>query len=751
MSLKCAEEGFEVRNAASIIEHMTSKENKVLMHINPLCYDVSDEAEEKIYFHWNKYTEDILVQFFYPISGLYIWWRYGYNKLQIMGFAPPDPSSKGEDDVDDHKFVDPNNPGYHFIANDAWFAQKLQTFVKLWWVFSFFFGGSYSYSHLIEQERCLSAYYMGWTSVFFYLLFVVTLSNKKAFRKESSETRMMLHRERRHEELFFGWLPLPKELAVMELRVAAHNINVDLHRKYFTFRCSERELRKALGYNIVSYLERDENQRQLPGPITSSCPIQFNFRQKRCEEIEKNIQKKVDGRGDFAGTCNISTATTGDIRCNRIGGAGVGEEKEKVPEPDLNWDGTVQGEQDLGGSDDKGSKCTAFSLMLRMTLDKSFASPAFGGEAKTQYLPSHVNMTWLYFVFFLIVLPFIVAHLQGGGSYTIWDIVSLVFSTSTILFYIAAPPQGFTYGALLSILRRTQLQNNMNSLLMPDHPEVDSKHSKVRNNWLYSDAGWPQNDRARVARMRRTTDIYGYFYSYAVIIVYCSPLSLTYALTLTQLLLLIAKTSHHTQVPWAHEMDLTRATNLESWRLCSHVLLNFGDNYRKRTDANGAILILYVGIMTLFLVLGSVTLGGQILFSTYCYAIILHSILLCSMGAFALTMSMYGDECNNVGDLSKNILASAMLNLEAEVQESQYEDRDEDVESGGSVKDPSQAYVLQSSRYAATQLQEVLSSTKVLYAMEMFDMVHLDRNLGLSIVFAMATQITLMFEVISFQ
>ena len=190
-------------------------------------------------------------------------------------------------------------------------------------------------------------------------------------------------------------------------------------------------------------------------------------------------------------------------------------------------------------------------------------------------------------------------------------------------------------------------------------------------------------------------------------------------------------------------MDLTRAANLDVWRMCSNVLLHFGDGYRKRTDANGAILLMYVAFMTLSFVIASVSLGNKVLFSKYCYAIILHTVLLLSTGGFALLMSMYGDECNNVGDFSKNVLASAMLNLEAEVQDAQYDKTKEPM-------NPTQAYILQSSRYAATQLQEVLSSTKVLYPMEMFDLVQLDRNLGLSIIFACATQFTLMMEIVSF-
>jgi len=69
---------------------------------------------------------------------------------------------------------------------------------------------------------------------------------------------MYSHRERRSEELFFGWLPLPWRVLIFELRLAAHQAGIDLEKSCFTFhKITVDELRESLGSKCLSKIEQE--------------------------------------------------------------------------------------------------------------------------------------------------------------------------------------------------------------------------------------------------------------------------------------------------------------------------------------------------------------------------------------------------------------------------------------------------------------------------------------------------------------
>ena len=92
------EADLEVTNAASIKKYLEvgGHTGRTHIHINPLTYDISEEAAEPVRFHLDKYLEEIFVIVFYPISWIYVYFRHGYLKLQIMGLAPPDEPTNGK-------------------------------------------------------------------------------------------------------------------------------------------------------------------------------------------------------------------------------------------------------------------------------------------------------------------------------------------------------------------------------------------------------------------------------------------------------------------------------------------------------------------------------------------------------------------------------------------------------------------------------------------------------------------------------
>ena len=65
------------------------------IEIDPLFYDISDEADEEVVFRLGSYLEDLFILLFHPLSMIYVYCAYGgYEGLQLMSLAPPTPEPK---------------------------------------------------------------------------------------------------------------------------------------------------------------------------------------------------------------------------------------------------------------------------------------------------------------------------------------------------------------------------------------------------------------------------------------------------------------------------------------------------------------------------------------------------------------------------------------------------------------------------------------------------------------------------------
>ena len=445
-------------------------------------------------------------------------------------------------------------------------------------------------------------------SVVIYGLFLMSISNKKAFRKKSSEKRLRIHKERRNEEIFFGWLPLPKGLALFELRLAACKCGSDIKQKYLTFdTSSELSVRRSIGDTILQYLERD-------------------------------------GKGIVA------------VKPNEDWTLNEKEEMVKVIRP--------------------GCKLNMTAFLLRIALDKSYADPAFGEKAMDTYINARGSKWWSRYVFCLQLLPYIVDYgVRGGGSYNDWAIASCVMSFLMVFLSGDGPPQGFTYSSILTIARKKDMLSFLNDLIYSDK-QIEEEHETVSD--VIHDLG----------------------------------------------------ASYHKE--WRHRMDLTSPENIENWRKMRDIVMAFGQSYKARTDANGAIMMLYVAVFTLALLLGTVLLPERLDWHNYAFYVIFHISLVIPMGIFAAVLAMQGDACNDVSDKSKMALTAAMIRLEVRAEKGQLTEE--------------QMSRLGSARFATTQLHESLTSSSRLYPTQILGIIDLDRTLVLSVIFAIVTQITLIIE-----
>jgi len=588
--------------------------------VDPLTYDITEEANEKVKFHVFEFCEDFFVNLFYPFSILYILPFHGYLGLQVRGMAPPTelPTSKAntangkkedgtksteldgtavdEGDVNT-VFTDTQKPKYNLSAFHMFLTYFIpHTLFKWSWIFVYVATASENGSGASRVPM-----YVFFMSLLTNIFMNLNMANKKAYRKKAAADRLLLHKERRLEELFFGWLPMPWQLAAFELRVAAlKNGHFDLNRKRFTFvSCTELQLREAIGVKVLSYLESD-------------------------------------------GNCVTSKAA-----------------------PTL-----VHGEKA------QAAQCTAMAMLLRIALDESFANPAFGPDAENLYINVMMSKKWMAYVLFLMALPFIVAHgIQDGGTYSNTAIVSTFISLLMVLSTTGVPPQGFTFSAILSIKRRTGMLSFMNSLLLPDHYQSH----------CYDDD---------------TVD----------------------------------RVSSWSVEKWGYALDLSCAANISLWKKCRDVVLEYGSGYRCRTDANGAIMIIYVVVFTLVLVLISILAPGKVSFRDFAFPILLHICLLIPMSLFALLLAFEGEKCSQVADKSASILASAMIHLEELISRQKTLMTDLEFQS------------VTSARCAASQLQTSLEATKLLHPTEILDLITLDRALVLSVLFAVFTQFTLILD-----
>ena len=96
------------------------------------------------------------------------------------------------------------------------------------------------------------------------------------------------------------------------------------------------------------------------------------------------------------------------------------------------------------------------------------------------------------------------------------------------------------------------------------------------------------------------------------------------------------------------------------------MFVEFGQKYKARTDANGAIMIAYIGIFTLVILVGTVISPIQWEFTDICFVVIMQIYLLFLMGGFAVALAFEGDRHTEVGERSQVILAAMAIQLEKE-------------------------------------------------------------------------------------
>ncbi len=423
------------------IEDALAHRGSIHMLIDPLNYDIRDEASEKATWKLGIWIEEVIVGMSYPFSIIYIYMRYGVRDLQVRSFFPPD-EGKGtkevitakddsqkqnehqeEDEVNHNTiFDDPEQDQVPWVFNAKTFfigGFVINILLKSIWIGLFLGSGAVEmlYSDVDLNQSRAPLYCFG-LSLLTYTFLQMTLANKRALRKNTATQRMLIHKERRLEELFNGWLPLPWRMVVFDLRRAAWKTNKgDLTKKWFVFTCcTEQQMRDALGEKILSYIERSD------------------FR---------------------ATSTNISSTNKGQIH---------------------------------------GCQCSALALLLRLCLDKSHANPPFGKDADSMWIRKNSSQIWYMYMLLLLTLPFIVAHLidDGKSEYSDTAIASCFFSSFFTWMTGADTTQGFTFSAILSIQRRREMMAFLNLLFVGGAEEFGRRSHEGVSTWLErgEDVAW---------------------------------------------------------------------------------------------------------------------------------------------------------------------------------------------------------------------------------------------------------------------
>jgi hypothetical protein len=685
----------EIQNK-NYIKKVMLESGKIDSNIDPFTFDITEEAKEKVRFKLFDYVEDLFVNVCFPFSILYIYPRYGYLGLQIRGMAPPDSAASDsdsategynkedknatenaaynanddDDDDDDDEcvntiFEDREKPAYNLKAIQFFAFTIVVNVLKYSYIVLYWASGSKS------SSSSPATMYLFYFALLTFTLMNLSLSNKKAYRKQSSLERLLLHKERRLEELLFGWLPMPWQLAVFEFRLAAYNIGqLDLVEQKFTFpSCTEEQLRQAIGEKVLSYIENNGNG-------------------KRATSIGKSVLF----------------------------------------------------------NDKPVAQCTALTIMLRIALENSFATPAFGDDAPGLYMDYNGSPWWFYYVLFLIAIPFVVAHIiQDGGTYTGIEIASCIISILVILATSVAPPQGFTLSAILTIARRRKMLSFMNNLLLSDdnqthfYDDNDDFHLTQSNeDEDEDDQTWGSNPGVKatsiLTSIGKVDSEYSTVNTEMKIAAASTPkptAATTPAPTPTPT---STPTSTHQKPKWNLTIDMSNTSNINLWKRCRDLIMEYGTSYRCRSDANGALMIIYVIVFTLILVLISILVPGKISFSHFAYPIMLHLLLIIPMSLFALALAFEGERCNVASDQSAAILASSMIHFE------------EKISKRNKLLSQLEFQAVTSARNAASQLQISLEMTKSLHPTEILNLITLDRALVMTILFAVFTQFTLILD-----
>ncbi len=254
------------------------------------------------------------------------------------------------------------------------------------------------------------------------------------------------------------------------------------------------------------------------------------------------------------------------------------------------------------GVDRVGASCSAMAFLLRVALDKSFANPAFGEDAKGVWIMAHqLGWWWNCFCLLMIALPFICAHgILDGGTYSAWSVASCTLSTFTSLTNIWSPPQGFTAGAVYCFRRKREMFSFINCLLLTNRESMENRAG--------IDSG---------------------------------------------------------EILWPFPMDLTNPSNIYLWMRCRDVVADFGQKYTLRAECNAALMFLYIAVCTVLIIFMKSVFRQMILFSEFCFVIIFHLALVTMMSLFAVALALEGEACNETGTRAKGVLSTSAIHLES--------------------------------------------------------------------------------------
>mmetsp|Transcript_30718 Transcript_30718/g.39595 ORF Transcript_30718/g.39595 Transcript_30718/m.39595 type:complete len:569 (+) Transcript_30718:628-2334(+) len=150
-------------------------------------------------------------------------------------------------------------PSIQMKAEAFFFLNYFFMFARWIFLISYLFSFLYSNHH---KNQTKATQYLLFLVVCCYSTYLFLLANKKSLRNKESETRLLLHREKRNEELLNGWLPLPWWVAIFELRVAAHKAQLDLKSKVFFKNVTCEELEKVFGNKLLNILKLNNNNEQ---------------------------------------------------------------------------------------------------------------------------------------------------------------------------------------------------------------------------------------------------------------------------------------------------------------------------------------------------------------------------------------------------------------------------------------------------------------------------------------------------------
>ena len=117
------------------------------------------------------------------------------------------------------------------------------------------------------------------------------------------------------------------------------------------------------------------------------------------------------------------------------------------------------------------AQCTAMAMMLRVALEESWATPAFGEDATEEYLAAHFNGSFVLIVACISALPFIVVHgiqTDVRTDYDAWGIICCVIATFVNLQFGGIVPQGFFFGAIMTVHRKRRMLEFLNCLIQLD-------------------------------------------------------------------------------------------------------------------------------------------------------------------------------------------------------------------------------------------------------------------------------------------